>query len=937
MFSSMLRSAVMVSVSCRWFRTQRQWKLAALVCMAIFTHEAQAADISVSFDEVASLQGWSFSNGGEFPGADGRLAWEPGQGREKRGCLGLDFDFRNGGNYVAAIWQLPAASEARAVGLWLHKIGPHRVAFRGVDSSGRTFQKQLDYTYPGWQQIEVDLGQWTHAFGGTGEAGVQFPMRQFAVLIENTGEAKTGRLLIDDLELLPRPVRGTGVCTYVGSDFRTAPAWHATGGRGNTFSEGRWSYLFNGADSVSLRSDFTLLGRPRQLRLVLEGGDPGLILDLQLASHFQRFQRELGRVEGGEQTLAVPIDDCRGWKHFGGQNDGLIHEPLRVMQLILRRGTAGASGELRLKRLEVETDVSPDRAVVLIPSVGPALDRLSGTLELRNLRPDSARGRLRISFHSLSQTLEEQEVELTLPPNGVPVRRNFERPVGEFHMLDAEFAWVEAGLNVPPVSIGLSTLPPAMEEPVRPDPASPMGVGLYLYRWRGDHRRAEQMDRLAELAARAGVKWIREEFNWGLIEPSEGHYAWEFYDQLIEIAGRHGISVYGLLCYWSAYAQADTSRGIDQYCAWVRQVVRRYKDRVRHWEIWNEPNIFFWSGPKELYPELLSRAYEAVKQEDPAAVVMGCSTSGIDADFIRMVMRKGGRFDALTIHPYRGVLDDLKYLEELQAARKLVGDRPVWITEIGFPSHLAGGYSERAQASLLARTYLLSLAGGMANVAWYDFRNDGANPFDNEQNFGVVRSDFTPKPAYRALCTIGRLLAGLTVQGLIEVGEGAHGCRFRGSLHDVVAVCAPVGARLLSFETAARVEVVNAVGERIEPLRSGGRWTVTLDAGFPVYIQGRSGFEFRAVEPPVTVTAAPPVTRPGGVVELTFKPAAVQIDRWSLPLGWSAPQRTASGVYQLIVPSEAVVGPAGIQVVVQHGGLLRIPVSLRIQRGLLSR
>ena len=51
----------------------------------------------------------------------------------------------------------------------------------------------------------------------------------------------------------------------------------------------------------------------------------------------------------------------------------------------------------------------------------------------------------------------------------------------------------------------------------------------------------------------------------------------------------------------------------------------RYKDRVHHWEIWNEPNYWrFWLPQPDVgaYTTLLKQAYAAIKAVDPAATVM---------------------------------------------------------------------------------------------------------------------------------------------------------------------------------------------------------------------------------------------------------------------------------------------------------------------------
>src|SRR5690606_28249451 len=147
---------------------------------------------------------------------------------------------------------------------------------------------------------------------------------------------------------------------------------------------------------------------------------------------------------------------------------------------------------------------------------------------------------------------------------------------------------------------------------LRPD--SPWGMGVYLYRYPDPAGGDDSMERAAALAQAAGVKWSREEIRWARTEPRKGEYDFAFYDSVVDTARKHGISVYGLLSYWSDWTKAYTEEGIDDFCVWAKALVGHFKDRVKHWEIYNEPNIFFWQGPKELYPVLMRKCYTAIKE-----------------------------------------------------------------------------------------------------------------------------------------------------------------------------------------------------------------------------------------------------------------------------------------------------------------------------------
>ncbi len=206
--------------------------------------------------------------------------------------------------------------------------------------------------------------------------------------------------------------------------------------------------------------------------------------------------------------------------------------------------------------------------------------------------------------------------------------------------------------------------------------------------------------------------------------------------------------------------------------AYTRALVNRYHQDIHQWEIWNEPNIFFWQGSDEQYAELLIKSYAAIKEIDPSAEVLGISTAGIDYDYITKMMGLGTPFDVLTIHPYRRVLEDLEFIQDLIKASDLTANadgsrRPVWLTELGWSTYTPHNTIKqsfipmtlRGQAERIARCYLCSIVSGVdPRTFWYNFRNDGFDPIYFEHNMGIVTRDFKPKPAYFAYATLSKVL-----------------------------------------------------------------------------------------------------------------------------------------------------------------------------------
>jgi hypothetical protein len=64
---------------------------------------------------------------------------------------------------------------------------------------------------------------------------------------------------------------------------------------------------------------------------------------------------------------------------------------------------------------------------------------------------------------------------------------------------------------------------------------------------------------------------------------------------------------------------------------------------------------------------------------------------------------------------------------------------------------------------------LSNLVNGIPISIWYDWKNDGDDPTEHEQNFGTVSSDLKPKPAYTAIQTMNIQLKGFTFSRRINI------------------------------------------------------------------------------------------------------------------------------------------------------------------------
>lgn len=344
--------------------------------------------------------------------------------------------------------------------------------------------------------------------------------------------------------------------------------------------------------------------------------------------------------------------------------------------------------------------------------------------------------------------------------------------------------------------------PSARAEASGPNPNSPFGVAGAM-RWPD----WGTFDRPASAILDTGASWAREDFVWGLIEPRENAFDWTATDRIVANLSQRGISILGIISYgtnWASPAKEDDASSSPvsfyppdngKYYWFVRALVARYKAQIHYWEVWNEPNSdTFWKPKPDAhqYADLLKTAYRAVKEADPSAKVVTGGTSGNAVPFLEDLVRfgAGDSFDILGLHPYAVPLNPAQgRIESRPDVHRLVQvellkyraflqrhgyNRPMWITEMGWPAH-DWKLDDQTQADYLAQAYAQVLASGLVErVFWYSFKDESASP---DQSWGLVgwgggKTDLAARRAsFAAYATSARALAGTTAKGMYRPGQ----------------------------------------------------------------------------------------------------------------------------------------------------------------------
>ncbi|MGA9869675.1 MAG: endo-1,4-beta-xylanase [Rhodococcus sp. (in: high G+C Gram-positive bacteria)] len=285
------------------------------------------------------------------------------------------------------------------------------------------------------------------------------------------------------------------------------------------------------------------------------------------------------------------------------------------------------------------------------------------------------------------------------------------------------------------------------------------------------------------LARDAGMFGVRVDIDWSIIEPTRGRFNWANTDRVLNAIVAHGMCPLGIIGYTPQWARVPAASGDSHsrpadpnvFANFVGTVVQRYRAKMNLWEVWNEPNIvgFFKPAPDvTAYSLLLRAAYQKIKQLQPASTVLSgglapATNNGTNIDpttYLSEMYRLGANryFDAFNLHPYTyPALPNDPSTAEWNTAMKLWPMRDImvagrdsakqiWLTEFGAPTGTApNAVTEQVQADTVGIIMDAVLGNSWIGPAYvYSTRDSGTNLADPEQNFGLLRRDFSPKSAY---------------------------------------------------------------------------------------------------------------------------------------------------------------------------------------------
>jgi len=392
----------------------------------------------------------------------------------------------------------------------------------------------------------------------------------------------------------------------------------------------------------------------------------------------------------------------------------------------------------------------------------------------------------------------------------------------------------------------------------------------------------------------AGSRWDRFDFVWPNIEPSND--AWDFsaYDGLVNDLRAEGVNIVGVLLWtpdwasgagvqwlgaphfnerpqgWYApvaeatssvvVAQAASSPPAGLYLPWnhpdnywgnfVYTVVSHFGDRVKHWEMWNEPDsLYFWSGTSADYAQLLKVGYQATKAACPdCTVLFGGLHYWSNTNFYRWVLNllnddpaapeNNYFFDVMSLHLYSRSSDAYDIVNIIRdGMQDFVPEHPIWITETGVPvwddasvdpdpSPYPWSATQEEAAAYVIQSYANAWASGVER--YFYFRTHDA---DMIEYFGLIRNDRSLRPAYVAYQVATTYLVSPTMVTNWTYSSGVRRVTLWGTPWGKISVLWNTTPTTLDFDYPATLPTATLVDQRGVTqtlVAQGGVYSLTL-------------------------------------------------------------------------------------------------------------
>jgi hypothetical protein len=345
------------------------------------------------------------------------------------------------------------------------------------------------------------------------------------------------------------------------------------------------------------------------------------------------------------------------------------------------------------------------------------------------------------------------------------------------------------------------------------------GFNAHLY---GQGTAWQDRNRVLTVSKNAGVNWIRQQVRWMDLHDVSGAIYWAELDDIVADADANDVNLLLSVVAAPGWATSNGSHGMptranfDSFAFFMGEMAKRYQGRVQAYQIWNEQNRACENGgdcardggiggtvaSADYYVDLLAVAYNAIKANDPRAIVVSGAPTSTETNRVDIALSDTSYMSSMASNPkFRSHVDAVAvhpggqynppdamwpdnpgpgpgwqtsrefYFRRIEDIRGVLvangmADKQIWITEFGWATaNNTPGYeygnsiSQQTQAEWIVRAYekgryeYAPWVGAMflwnLNFA-VPWRAQG-NEFHEQASFGVLNGDWSPRPAWYAI------------------------------------------------------------------------------------------------------------------------------------------------------------------------------------------
>ena len=288
-----------------------------------------------------------------------------------------------------------------------------------------------------------------------------------------------------------------------------------------------------------------------------------------------------------------------------------------------------------------------------------------------------------------------------------------------------------------------------------------------------------------------GVQNVRDDIMITTIFKKDGSENFSTYDKWIPKLKENDINLLGILntnpASWLFGNDCKISNieEVNQYTNYVEKVLNRFQGIIGV-EVINEPNGYYHTDDDVYwYTQTVKSVEQKINNEKVKILAGSTSTSDnvtegklLSQDFIGKMFQYESKYQYISSHFYdqsnKGILNNrFKNLENIHKniINENGGFTTLSITEFGDTTYKAGSTEEQQAKRIVQQSILTNQNHNIYNYM-YNFKDYGTNTNSAEDNYGIVKKDYTPKPAYYALKNYYENTNGAEYIGTLNIAEG---------------------------------------------------------------------------------------------------------------------------------------------------------------------